>query len=328
MAKYLANELNEAEKIDFEQKLAANDDLNEEFRLALNAWHSVENSDNQGFDVEKAWGKVAQSTEKNLTRTIPLASRRRFTFLKIAATLIIVLTTGYFLSDYTGVIEREPTSIMHVASTEFKEITLPDGSSIKLKANSTLSYEEGFGDMHRSVELSGGADFDVQRNEALPFVIRTDRSAVKVLGTSFDLSAYPNQSVELNVREGLVNFTSASNEDQINEVAAGTRAILDKKAESISTQEMTNDNYAAWWTGKLVFENTPIAEVAKDLENTYSISIELKGDIRNCPLTATYSNKSLTEIVELIQLTFTDSDIKATYSKENTLILDGKACTN
>ena len=326
MAKYLANELSEADSADFEHKLAADSNFNEEFEMSLLAWHESNESEDISFDSDKAWNIVSSKIGK--TNTLESKPRPTYTFLKIAATLIIVLSAGYFLSDYNGIIDSPTEPVVLVAHNDFKEFQLSDGSTIKLKANSSISYEEGFGSTHRQLILEGGANFDVNRNENLPFIIKTDKSVLKVLGTSFDLSAYPNKDVELNVREGLVNFTNKSQENVSNEIQAGEKAVLSYSSNDIQTSELTSNNYAAWWTGKLVFEETPMTQVAKDLENTYGVSIELKGGLGNCPLNATYTKDTLNEILELIQATFVESDIQVTYSKENALILEGKACTN
>ncbi len=326
IAKYLADELSEKERLEFEQNLIDNDGLAQELERSLDAWHSVQDSNMNSFNVDAAWGKVSPQIDR--TKTVAFQPKPKYTFLKIAATLLIILTSGYFLSDYTGIMEGEPQLIELTAEAGFEEFELPDGTAIKLKANSSISYVQGFGDEHRELTLVGGANFDVTRNENLPFTIRTDKSVVKVLGTSFDLSAYPEKEVELYVTEGLVNFASVSAEDAKNEIPAGKKAVLLADGKNIITEDLTSNNYAAWWTGQLVFNNTPLSQVIKDLEKTFSVSITLKGNLGDCPLNATYSKSSITEIVELIQATFVDSEIEVTYSKENSLILDGKTCTN
>ena len=326
MARYLANELSEAEKADFEQRLTENNSLSEEFEQMLQIWHEVQGSDDMAFNTNKAWDSVSVKLTKPDSKTYEF--RPRYTFLKIAATLIMVLTAGYFLSDYAGILDSKAELIELVAEGSFEEYQLPDGTLIKLKSNSTITYEVGFGEDHRNLILKGGADFDVVRDERLPFSVSTEKSIVKVLGTSFDLSAYPEKEVELNVREGLVNFTNKDKKDLVNEIRAGQRAIMSEDGSGIITDNVVNDNYAAWWTGKLVFEATPLSEVIEDLENTFSVEIELNGGLGNCALDATYTSNSIKEIIETIQATFVGSEIKVTYQKENSIILDGKACTN
>lgn len=329
MAKYLADELSEKEKIQFDQNLAENDGMAEELELSLNAWHAVQDANGISTDVNKAWDKVSsQISETKETKVISLERKPKYTLLKIAATLLIILSTGYFLSDSTGVIDSESQLIELTAVAGFEEFQLPDGSAIKLKANSSIAYAKGFGIEHRELILIGGANFDVTKNKDVPFIIRTDKSVVKVLGTSFDLSAYPEKEVELHVTEGLVNFTAAANENVKNEIPAGKKAVLMTEGNDIVIEDLNSKNYSAWWTGQLVFNNTPLKQVVKDLEKTFSVSISLKGDLGDCPLNATYSKSSINEIVVLIQATLEDSQIEVTYTKENSIILDGKACTN
>ncbi|OEK02962.1 hypothetical protein BFP97_16155 [Roseivirga sp. 4D4] len=331
MVKYLANELSEEERSEFEKQLVDNEDLKIELEDYLNLWAEGEQSDDLSFDKSQAWNAVADQI-KPQTRIVSIERRPKYTFLKIAATLLIVLTAGYFLSE-TG--RNGVNSLIGISSltevtteAEMKEVTLPDGSIVKLNANSKLAYAKGFGETHRNVTLDGGANFDVERIESLPFVIGASKGKVEVLGTSFDVKAYPGKSVELNVTEGTVKFSSVEKEEQAEVVNAGEMAMLSEDGASIEKDIVVDQNYAAWWTRKLVFEKTPFEKVIKNLEETYWVKIDYSDALHNCELTATYENKSLDSVLDLIQVTFVNSQLKVVRTKENQIKLEGKACAN
>ncbi|MBO3699951.1 FecR family protein [Roseivirga sp. E12] len=331
MAGYLANELSEEERAEFEKQLVESEELRIELEDYLNLWTEGSQSDDMSFDKSQAWNAVAQEI-KPQTRIVPIERRPKYTFLKIAATLLIVLTAGYFLSESgrNGVNDLIGISSLTEVTTgsEMKEVVLPDGSTVKLNANSTLAYAKGFGESHRNITLSGGANFDVQRNESLPFVIEANNGQVEVLGTSFDVKAYDGKDIELNVTEGTVKFSSVNDELQPEIVNAGEMAMLSADGSDIKRGTVADQNYAAWWTRKLVFENASFEKVIKNLEETYWVEIDFSEELRNCQLTANYENQSLDEVLKLVQDTFVNSQLKVIRSKENQIKLEGKACAN
>ena len=328
MAKYLANELSEKKSTEFESQLVDNEELRNEFEDYLNLWHESEASDQVSFDAGKAWATMPiQKASKG--RVIGMQRKPNYTFLKIAATILIVMTAGYFLSDsvketFSSITNTSSLSIVSTGA-EMKQIELPDGSMIKLNGNSEVSYEKGFGTEHRNISLTGGANFDVTRNESLPFIISAEASEVEVLGTSFDVNAYPGKDIQLNVTEGEVKFSSNAKSGL---VKAGERAVISEDGSEMEHGKMKSNNYAGWWTRKLVFENTPFPEVIKDIENTYWIKIDFDKALSNCPLTATYDNKSLDEVLEYLRVTYTGNQLKVVHIKENQIKLEGKACAN
>lgn len=331
MAKYLANELSEEKRRDFEEQLVNDESLKVEFEDHLNLWTESTQLPELSFDKSKAWNTVKEQIKPE-DSVVQFERKPRHIFLKIAASLLILLTAGYFLSEtatesinnFIGV-----STLTEVKTdAEMKEVNLPDGSVVKLNANSKLAYEKGFGEAHRNIILKGGANFDVERNESLSFVIEANNGKVEVLGTSFDVKAYPGRDVELNVAEGTVKFSSAEEEIKAEVLNAGEKAKLSTDGKSIEIDLLENQNYAAWWTRELVFQDTPFDKVIKSLEETYWVEIDYSDALLNCPLTATYENKPLDEVFELLKLSFPDSQLKVIRTKENKIKLEGKACAN
>lgn len=321
IAKYLANELDEEKRTEFEQKLIQDErfaELVEQHCHAMFLSESVQ-TNASSFDSNAAWRKVK-------SRTHSTSGKNRLLLLKIAASLVLLLTLSYVLFNTFTSVEGIKTEATYVTEQEIKEIKLPDGSIAKLNRTSTLSFADGFGETHRQITLSGAAHFDVTSNKNLPFIINTTHSKVSVLGTSFDLSAYPEEQVELNVTEGSVSFESTIANIQKQIVNAGERAELSKDGKRLIREKRSNKNYSAWWTKQLVFENAPLKEVAKDLEKTYWVDVEIAEGLTNCKLDAVITGKSLDDVLAIIQANF--PKIIITQSKEKQIKLDGKSCTD
>ncbi|MFT6828302.1 MAG: transmembrane sensor [Roseivirga sp.] len=325
VAKYLADELNTKERADFENQLVDDEQLNLELEAQSLIYDLTSERNTLVFNTEAAWTIVNRRT--TATRVVRL-ERPRYSLLKIAAALLVIAVAGFLvINNKVQIIPTDTDSIEFTSSANsFKEYSLPDGSIVKLNANSSLKIASDFGDSNRTVTLVGEANFDVVRNENLPFIILAGNSRVKVLGTSFNLTSYLDNDIELNVTEGNVEFSSVKNEGVKEQVSKGEMAKMDKEGQFIRKDLIKNINYSGWWTRKFEFENTILSEVIENLEDAYWVEIEYTKEIGNCPVTGTYENKSIKEIIDLIDITFPNIEVKS--FKENRIILDGKKCTN
>ena len=200
------------------------------------------------------------------------------------------------------------------------QIHLADGSTVWLNADSHLSYPKTFTRSLREVSLEGEAFFIVTPNSKQPFVVRLKTGSVRVLGTSFNIRAYAGDStVETAVVTGRVAFIpkpKAGNQRRVSldhptQPASDTlfllpnsRAIQSLTRQSVVARPTIAANQIAWTESKLVFRNTPMGEVAKTLERWYGTPITLQSEsLSQCPLTGTFQNQSLKEVMNLIAMT-------------------------
>ena len=323
IARYLADDLSVEERKAFESKLVQDESLCRMLEAQLNLWeHTNKEPAVPEFDATKAWEAISgQLKGHEGTKVVPIR-RNSFTFLKIAATLLILMVAGYFV--ITGM-RSDGLMEVRTGNREMKEVTLPDGTLVKLNANSLLTYEKVFEAGSRKVSLVGEGDFDVTENPEKPFIISTSGSSVEVLGTHFDVSAYPGKAVELNVREGKVLFTPVSKKENGKVVSEGQCGTIQPATEEVVVSNIMDFNFSGWWTKELVYDQTRLEEVLNDLENTYWVNIEYSPKIADCKLTATFDRKPIEEIIEIIEVTF---GVKATSTKENHIKLEGKACSH
>jgi len=324
IAKYLADEMSQVERKEFEKELLSDEQLQEELQESTMAIElgSSKNDDNNSFDVESAWLKTSKriTIEKTITPVQP-----KYSFLKIAATLLIIAALGYLAIQQTEVFQNEQFEVLSSDNT-VKEFELPDGSQLILNANSEISFKDGFGEEHRTLTLIGGANFDVERNESLPFVIITNNSELEVLGTSFEVMAYDNFPVEVNVSSGTVRFKATKTKSEPVVLEAGYMARLSADGTQLQRGKIQNENYAAWWTRKLIFEGTPLNEAIKDLSKTYWVEFEVSENLQNCTLDMNVDGATLEQALDILQATYPSMTI--TTDKENHIKLDGKICNN
>jgi len=152
---------------------------------------------------------------------------------------------------------------------------LPDGTEIFLNAGSRLRFPEYFiPGQERRVYLSGEAYFDVRRDTTSPFLVCLEHTTVKVLGTSFNITAYPD--------EGREETTLVSGEVVVEQISTGQRLSLtpgqqgcyDAEQGSLSKQEVEVGYYTSWKNGIFAFYKQPLEQVMNILERWYLFDID------------------------------------------------------
>ncbi|HKI87595.1 MAG TPA: FecR domain-containing protein [Draconibacterium sp.] len=154
------------------------------------------------------------------------------------------------------------------------EVFLSDGTKVYLNAGSRLVYPDYFKDKNREVFLVGEAFFDVQHNDEHPFVVQTTAVRIKVLGTRFNVSAYPaDKIVETVLAEGKVRLEE-NNSGLLSEsidLLPNQLASFNKSTKEMKIREVNTDDYVLWKENLFKFESTDLSRVVKKLERYYNI---------------------------------------------------------
>lgn len=180
---------------------------------------------------------------------------------------------------------------------EVKTVLLPDGTQVSLNACSRLVYPEDFADApKRTVTLHGQGFFKVARNERQPFVVKTDRLDVKVLGTEFDIKSYAgDEVVSVNVKSGKVQVDMP---DVSMKLYADEQFHYNILSNSLNKQAEELE-VAAWQHGELQFNNTPIQDVARELERVFHCTVTFApGQCFDNKITGSHTNESVESVLE------------------------------
>lgn len=271
-------------------------------------------------DVDRAWEKVApriapQSDGGKIFRLGQL--------LKIAAVLIGVSLAGWWFWS-----QGQPAAMLAVTTQteEQQMVELPDGSKVWLNENSKISYREDF--QPRQLELEGEAFFDVQHMDAdHPFEIISGDSRTRVLGTAFNVRAYPGEKqVEVTVERGKVALETKDVEKAKTEtviLTAGKSGVFDKTTQEVAETKTTISNANAWQTGKLVFDNANMQDIIQVLERRFDLEVKIENsNILNCHFTGQFEALKLDELVEILRFSL-DLTIE---QENNQLIFSGSGC--
>ena len=155
----------------------------------------------------------------------------------------------------------------------------------------------------RKVYLKGEAYFDVTTDETRPFIVNADEMNIRVLGTQFNLSYYPeDEDISTVLVEGAVVLYKEGadiNTNTSSQLVPGQRAAWNKTSNTMTINEVDTNIYTAWKDGYLLFKASPFSNIKSKLERHFNITIEDRsGRLKNQIYTATFRNETIMEILE------------------------------
>jgi len=320
-AKYLAGEASENEVKLLEDQVRTDPEKESMFREYKQAW-MLTRSTRADFDKKQVWNDLEEQLfrEEDQAPAIPIQSQQSQWSMvyRIAASITILAAIGFVLFYFIQPGQTELTAMNDVVTE-----VLEDGSEVSINRNSTLTYSGKYNQDERNVTLEGDAFFDVARDENKPFIIKTSEVTIKVLGTSFYVDArHDSPEIKVIVNSGRVEVLSEQAERI--ELAAGESGTFNKRENRLVKVKNKDKNYLAWKTKRMVFENTPLAEVVDVIQKTYSVNIQLSSTgIGECELTSTFNRLDLEDIFEILTETFPNLEISKSV---NVYLIRGTKC--
>ena len=191
---------------------------------------------------------------------------------RIAAILILplIIFSGYLFYQH----QKEENIVWIEKSAgygDIKHITLPDNTTVWLNAGSTIIYPEEFIGRFRQIFFTGEGHFSVAKNKEKPFIIKSNESSIEVLGTQFNVQAYPDDNkIETTLCEGSVNVTDGELGVTL---TPSQQAVYSKVTQALTTRKVDVRLYTAWKEGLFVFENKPLEEIMNTLSRWYNINV-------------------------------------------------------
>ena len=195
------------------------------------------------------------------------------TVLKVAAILIpfvFIMSISIYLTTQVGLLGNSDYSEIYVPKGETMTILFQDGSQAYLNSDTKMSYPEKFGLKNRKVFLEGEAYFNVSSNKKRPFIVEADKASITVLGTSFNVNAYDNDSiVEVVLDEGEIVLGVNKHSYAI---LPGQKATFNKVDGLTSITNLDKSLHESMWRNNVLhFSNTPLLDVVKTLNRRYDV---------------------------------------------------------
>lgn len=260
-------------------------------------------------------------------------------FIGLAASIAAIVVTVLFFSPSESFdkglsrSEMSPDREVIVNDTDgITQVSLPDSSQVTLFPGSRLQYYRGFNASERKVELSGKALFNISHNPQKPFYVFANEVVTKVLGTSFSVSAYPEDiSITVAVKSGKVSVYANSGKDaalsQAEDIvlSPNQQAVYSRGDKKVS-RTLVKDPQVVMpdeEVKKIRFEGVPVSEIFRALEKMYNVEIDFEEDVfSKCSMTTSVKGKELYDRIEVIcEIT------AASYKVENTtIVIRGAGC--
>lgn len=196
-------------------------------------------------------------------------------WLKIAIAVTFTLLLSYFYQEHKAGSDSMVMSTVSVPEGQRTNITLPDGTNVWLNARTTIQYPVSFNRRERFVILKGEAYFDVKRNESKPFVVRTDAYNIEVLGTKFNVNAYPEAGrFETTLMHGSVKVTLKT--DSLQTVILEPDHKLSLEKGRLILTKVEDYNPYRWKEGLICFSDESFPNIMKDFEKYYGVKIVIE----------------------------------------------------
>ncbi|WP_119079373.1 FecR family protein [Chitinophaga alhagiae] len=276
---------------------------------------------------ETLWQQINRSKQ-------PARSFRLPVWARVAAIALPLAAGAWFLlkktpAPATVTAARADARSITTPYGATRQATLPDGTEVWLNAGSSLTYGPGFGDSQREVTLSGEAFFDVEKDAGKPFVIHTGKMDIRVLGTAFNVKAYPNdQTHEASLIRGAIEVSPLSHPDKKVLLKPNEKIVLPNQPLTTSPgmlpeegfKALQRDGYAlaavsvnpadrsvaetAWVTNRLAFMNESFQDIALRLERKFEVKIVFADSSASAlRFTATFEDENIRETLEALQYT-------------------------
>ncbi len=257
--------------------------------------------------------------------TPSVRQRRAWIGWAAAAAVILLMGAVYFLFPPRApqqLAQQDDTARVYItAMAEKKTVRLADSSSVILNAGSELTVEKGFGRHNRCVKLKGEAYFQVEHDAEQPFVVKTEGYDVRVLGTVFNVKAYPGE------KKSETSLISGKVEIQLPH-AAGSKVLRPKEKFVISrnleplpaaekkkpqatailplSYNRKNVNVeTAWSDNRLVFEDETFTDIREKLERWFDVRIIFEdGIIEQYRFTATFEKENIVQVMKALQASY------------------------
>ena len=327
IAKYLAGEASENELDKIYNWGKENPDQAKELGLMSEAW-TLSGNEKILYKINEksAWEKISSRIDNKEKKSLERKNLRILTsrFARMAAGFILLAAIAAGLYMITGKLHSS-SGLMTISNEEVNPVTisLSDGSEISLNKGTRLEYPEKFIGNLREVKLTGEAFFVIKPDILKPFIVHTQNATIKVVGTSFNVSA--------NNQIGAVKVVVESGKVELQPVFNGAQKILLEKGnfgsyhnnDSKAIKGKNEDiNYLSWKTRVIRFDGTPLQEVTDVLNRTYHSDISLGGELKKCKFTGSFSEESLDTVIKVLKTAF---NLKID-TREKRILLSGKGC--
>ncbi|TWV98874.1 FecR family protein [Chitinophaga pinensis] len=259
--------------------------------------------------------------KRQIDQRIKAVSRRslmkRLSVWQIAAGALLLLTGGLLILFSSN---RQ----VYRASQHPQQIVLKDGSKVWLNAETRLVYTDLPFFSERKLDLTGEAYFDVASDPEKPFIIQSGDMTTQVLGTAFNIKAYPDEPFYITVTSGKVRLEDKQTKTVT--VLTSNKQLKYASQHPPVLKEVASATAHAWTSGQLEFYDQSFGEIARAINRKYNVKVVFANNtLEQCMITASFEKESA--VSRVIDLLCKINNATYTFSADSSIVtLEGKGC--
>jgi ferric-dicitrate binding protein FerR (iron transport regulator) len=262
------------------------------------------------YDVEAAIGRFHQHISKSWSDQVPQSavSISVVSFWKkvvrIAAVILLLILPAFtYYVGHHKIEQQFAEVVMEAPDGSQLNLTLPDGTKVRLNSGSRLSYSQGYGIVDRKLTLSGEGYFKVHHSNKLPLTIKTKGLILQDLGTEFNIRDYKeDEQASVNLFHGSVEIYNDVHPSKPIRMAPGECLTLNKLTGKVLKMKNDVDEGSAQAMNDLNFINMRIDDIARQLSHSYGINIGVADSVRDRRFYGFFNRKedTLNKILEVM----------------------------
>lgn len=256
----------------------------------------------------------------------PKKTYRISTYWKVAAAAVFLAAFSWGVLFWPQTPVTGPMLTKATVPGQKSTLILSDGTTVRLNSGSKITYPQRFGKGQREVVLEGEAFFEVKSDKDRPFVIHSTSLKTTVLGTSFNVSAFPGQDQHVTVATGQVKVEALggiSQEEVI--LSPAQQAYFDRTNGSLNTKEADLITVLAWKEGVIQFDRITLMQAVRVLERWYNVRITLANEaLQHCIIRGKYKDEKLVNVLESLKFV---SDIDYRWDSVGHVTITGRGCS-
>ncbi len=255
--------------------------------------------------------------------------RKLIAISSAAAIGLVLVAVMFWWKGHTPIqfelAQSNETEVYHFSGKQY--LRLPDGSTVILNEDSELSYDETFNNEIREVRLTGEAFFEVVPDSLRPFIVRTGDYKTRVLGTAFNVEAWPGQNeINVTVEKGKV---SVGNEQEVfDELLPNEQLTIDKERKIFEKQALDPTEEIEWKKSFFVLDKVSMEEAMVRIGERYSVHVEIMNKkLGPCIVYGTFlEGESLEHVLSVLCLAM-NADYNMDMETRRVKILGGIGCS-
>ena len=283
------------------QRLTKEDDRPEVDDALLSVWDTMGFPEMNENHSEQAFSQLSRQLGfSEQTEPVRKSLRPMSFVMKLAAIWLlplIMLSSSVYFYWQANIAKDAVADVLliehFVPAGKREQIILPDSSRVWLNSGSVLIYPSTFIGQTRDVYLSGEGYFEVEKNTEQPFIVKARTLNVEVLGTRFNILAYPEvKQIATTLEEGSVRVCLQDNDKKVYHLVPDEQLVYNIDSGIADIKQVVSADYSDWREGGLLFDNYSFSDIIRILQRTYGVNVHLQTSVYNNNKITVHFNKN------------------------------------